>query len=349
MPAWITNSRGDAYLFESQPRSVLCLPLLKQGKMAGVLYLENKLTPGVFTPGRIAVLELLASQAAISLENASLYHNLKEENNDRKRAELALQQHQDQLEQTIRERTAEVVRQNLELERAYKALEDVSLTDQLTGLRNRRFLQQQLDIDIAITARRYEEWLGNDSELQPEDMDLIFYMVDLDHFKSVNDQYGHAAGDRVLVQIRARLEEVFRESDFLTRWGGEEFLIVARSTSRSDAATIAERIRQAISGREFELADDSKLARTCSVGFACYPFLPSTPRLLSWSQVVELADQALYAAKRSGRNAWVGYFGTEHTHAENTFQRLMEKAALAKPDPELQVVSSKDAVLTKQW
>ncbi|MFZ6649562.1 diguanylate cyclase [Undibacterium sp. TJN25] len=348
--ACLTNQfSGDAYLFESQPRSVLCLPLLKQGKMAGVLYLENKLTPGVFTPERIAVLELLASQAAISLENASLYHNLKEENNDRKRAELALQQHQDQLEQTIRERTAEVVRQNLELERAYKALEDVSLTDQLTGLRNRRFLQQQLDVDIAITARRYEEWLNNGSELQPEDMDLIFYMVDLDHFKAVNDQYGHAAGDRVLVQIRERLEEVFRESDFLTRWGGEEFLVVARSTSRSDAATIAERIRHAISGREFELADDAKLARTCSVGFACYPFLPATPRLLSWSQVVELADQALYAAKRSGRNAWVGYFGTEQTRIDNAFQRLMHKASLASQDEELQMVSSKDVALLKQW
>ncbi|MES2073543.1 MAG: AAA family ATPase [Pseudomonadota bacterium] len=348
--ACLTNQfSGDAYLFESQPRSVLCLPLLKQGKLAGVLYLENKLTPGVFTPERIAVLELLASQAAISLENASLYHNLKEENNDRKRAELALQQHQDQLEQTIRERTAEVVRQNLELERAYKALEDVSLTDQLTGLRNRRFLQQQLDVDIAITARRYEEWLGNGSDLQPEDMDLIFYMVDLDHFKAVNDQYGHAAGDRVLAQIRGRLEQVFRESDFLTRWGGEEFLVVARSTSRSDAATIAERIRHAICDREFELADNIKLARTCSVGFACYPFLPASPRLLSWSQVVELADQALYAAKRCGRDAWVGYFGTEHTRTENAFQRLMHKAALAGQDEELKMVSSREFTVSKQW
>lgn len=106
----------DEYLLKAMPRSVLCLPLLKQGQLDGMLYLENRLTPGVFTPTRIAVLEVLASQAAISIASATLLLNLQQENSERKRAEEALQQHRDQLEVTIAERTAELVRKNREVE-----------------------------------------------------------------------------------------------------------------------------------------------------------------------------------------------------------------------------------------
>ena len=113
----------DAYLHQMRPKSVLCLPLLKQSKLVGLLYLENRLTPGVFTPDRIAVLELLASQAAISIENATLYHNLELENQDRKRAESALQEHRDQLEVTIHERTLEMMRQKQEVEQQKESVE----------------------------------------------------------------------------------------------------------------------------------------------------------------------------------------------------------------------------------
>ena len=113
----------DAYLHQMRPKSVLCLPLLKQSKLVGLLYLENRLTPGVFTPDRIAVLELLASQAAISIENATLYHNLELENQDRKRAESALQEHRDQLEVTIHERTLEMMQQKQEVEQQKESVE----------------------------------------------------------------------------------------------------------------------------------------------------------------------------------------------------------------------------------
>mgnify|MGYP003384635543 CR=1 FL=1 len=113
----------DEYLRQTLPRSVLCLPLLKQGHLDGMLYLENRLAPGVFTPARVAVLEVLASQAAISLSSASLLLNLQQENSERKRAEAALQQHRDQLEVTIAERTAELVRKNREVEQQKTDLE----------------------------------------------------------------------------------------------------------------------------------------------------------------------------------------------------------------------------------
>lgn len=113
----------DVYLLQAMPRSVLCLPLLKQGQLDGMLYLENRLTPGVFTPERIAVLEVLASQAAISIASATLLQHLQQENSERKRAEAALQQHRDQLEVTIAERTAELVRKNQEVEQQKASIE----------------------------------------------------------------------------------------------------------------------------------------------------------------------------------------------------------------------------------
>jgi predicted ATPase/signal transduction histidine kinase/CheY-like chemotaxis protein len=113
----------DPYWQDAKSRSVLCMPLLRQCNLVGVLFLENRLVPGIFTPGRIAVLELLAAQAAISLENATLFQTLKEENSDRKRAEQALQQHHDHLEIRVNERTAEVMRQKHTVEQQKENLE----------------------------------------------------------------------------------------------------------------------------------------------------------------------------------------------------------------------------------
>jgi diguanylate cyclase (GGDEF)-like protein len=217
---------------------------------------------------------------------------------------------------------AQLLEKNLELERAYRALEEVSLTDQLTGLRNRRFFLQHVESDVAA------------------DRDLVFYMVDLDHFKSVNDRHGHAAGDSVLVQMKDRLREVFRESDYLVRWGGEEFLVLARATDRSGAHLVAERIRQAVSSRPFTLPDGTPLARTCSIGFACYPFLPSQPRLMSWSQVVELADLGLYISKHSGRDAWTALHATEAAQPEGLFARLVHQLVDCVERGDARVVTS---------
>lgn len=229
---------------------------------------------------------------------------------------------------------AQLLEKNLELERAYKALEEVSLTDQLTGLRNRRFFLQHVESDVALSLRGYD---GGEAGT---DRDLVFYMVDLDHFKAVNDRHGHAAGDSVLVQMKDRLREVFRESDYLVRWGGEEFLVLARATDRGGAHVVAERIRQAVSSRDFVLPDGAPLARTCSIGFACYPFLPSHPRLLSWSQVVELADLGLYISKHSGRDAWTAVHATDAARPEELFPRLVHQLDECVERGEARIVTS---------
>ena len=196
---------------------------------------------------------------------------------------------------------AMVVERTQELEAMSQALKEASLSDPLTGLRNRRFFSLNIDADVALAQRRHE------SPGKPaEDGDLLFFLLDIDDFKQVNDRHGHAAGDALLRQMRERLMLVFRESDYLVRWGGEEFLVVARSSSRQHAAELAERARAAVAGQPFPLDGSEALQVTCSIGFACFPLVPSAPRALDWDATLKLADAALYEAKNAGRNRWVG-------------------------------------------
>ena len=184
--------------------------------------------------------------------------------------------------------------------------QELSLSDPLTGLRNRRFLDQHLESDIAMTQRRYDDWCNAPAGEAPSEADILFFLIDLDNFKTVNDRYGHNAGDADLIQMRERLQEVFRESDFVVRWGGDEFLTIARSTRRAEAPSLAERLREAVMNRPFSLGGDQTMDATASVGFAAFPFVETRPHALSWYQVVGLADHALYMAKMAGRNAWYG-------------------------------------------
>jgi diguanylate cyclase (GGDEF)-like protein len=205
----------------------------------------------------------------------------------------------ERLEKAVSERSAELAQANIELQ-------EVSLRDPLTGIRNRRFFQTMIAADAsqAVRAHRASELTKHDNR------DLIFFLVDIDHFKAVNDEYGHDAGDRVLVQIAQRLNSVVRESDFLIRWGGEEFLVVCRAADRSDGEVLASRILKVINGTEFELAGERRVTKSCSVGWAAFPWLPPAFSNLSVDEVLRLADRGLYLAKHQGRNQAVGLVPT---------------------------------------
>jgi diguanylate cyclase (GGDEF)-like protein len=212
---------------------------------------------------------------------------------------------QAELQAKVRERTAELESLTERLRTESAALQEASLTDPLTGLRNRRFLMRHVDVDVAVSMRRYEDQRQRGLPA-PDDADLLFFMVDIDYFKEVNDRFGHAAGDAVLMQMRSRLEQVFRDADYMVRWGGEEFLMVARWISRERATDLAERARRAVAEQPFTLDDGQRIDCTCSLGFACFPIAPRFPHLLDWSETVSLADAALLLAKGRGRNGWVG-------------------------------------------
>jgi len=189
------------------------------------------------------------------------------------------------------------------VKRAYQAMRDMAFSDPLTGLRNRRHLVETMQQDLA-QAHRLRSNVGD----APANADVVFMMIDVDHFKAVNDLHGHAAGDAVLKQCAAVLQRQLRESDTLVRWGGEEFLVLARQTNAAEIHVLAERLRAGIAGHDFRLDDGQVLRKTCSIGYACHPLRRSadggTPA--DWNDTVALADQCLYVAKSSGRDLWVG-------------------------------------------
>lgn len=226
-----------------------------------------------------------------------------------------------ELEQKVTERTAELQNKNAELENAYAQLEAISLSDPLTGLSNRRYLQKLMPMDTAKVQREYSARYSQAPRKKPTP-DLTFFILDVDHFKSVNDIYGHTAGDQLLIQLSELLTHTCRESDCVVRWGGEEFLIVSRFADRDDAPLMAERIRKTIAEHTFRLPDGSALKKTCSIGFACFPFLREHPSALGWEQVIDVADHALYAAKKSGRNRSVGLVASSTTCATDLHQEI---------------------------
>jgi diguanylate cyclase (GGDEF)-like protein len=194
-----------------------------------------------------------------------------------------------------------------ELAAANLELKEASLTDPLTRLHNRRFFQVMIGTEVNKSLRQYAEQPVRDTENKGSlNRDIVFYLVDIDHFKSVNDLYGHPAGDAMLVEAARRISSAMRKSDTLIRWGGEEFLVVSFPTRRSEAETLARRIMSEFSERPFDLGNSILVRKSCSVGWAPFPWFLGEPNALDYEEVLKLADRALYAAKDSGRNCSVG-------------------------------------------
>jgi len=270
---------------------------------------------------------------------ALLAFRLYAQSQDRKR-HLEVEYSQ-RLQQQVQDRTAELAQRNQELEQVNRKLEDASLTDSLTGLSNRRFLMAQMPQDVAVVERYYRRLDPNAAPPLPGNRpDFALMMIDLDGLKGVNDTYGHAAGDRVLMKIREILERACRKSDTLVRWGGDEFLVVARYVEPEVVEALAERIRRAVEEHEFDLGQARPVHLGCSIGFALYPFLTPTPNLLTWEQVGSIADRALYAAKSSGRNAWVGILGTAKTPTEDVVHLVSHRPATLAREGSIEVRSS---------
>lgn len=245
----------------------------------------------------------------------------------------ALEAERQRLEAAVAERSAALAEVNRELQEA-------SLTDPLTGLRNRRFFSAEVGREVANVVRAFRPAGGG---LPPEGRDLVIYLVDLDRFKEINDLFGHDIGDAVLVDVAKRLGRVVRKGDWLVRWGGEEFLIVLREGDRSQANILAERILLSISREPFNLGKGRKLWRTCSVGWAVFPCLPAVPEAVGYEDVLRLADRALLLAKRSGRHQSIGFLLAEGLSAEDA-QAAIRRSAEEGGEKGLELVRSQGPV-----
>jgi diguanylate cyclase (GGDEF)-like protein len=206
-------------------------------------------------------------------------------------------------EQSLRWHSLELQRKNLELQ-------EISYTDVLTGVWNRRYMEEILSAEAGQVLRNYQRAQGGDIR-KLDHRDLVFIMVDMDFFKEVNDIHGHPAGDRLLQLVAQRLSTVVRKSDVLVRWGGEEFLIMSRSADPTGTPAFCARILEVISSEPFDLGHGISVSKTCSVGWAAYPWCRQAYEALCAEESIELADAALYRAKALGRNQGVGIIATE--------------------------------------
>jgi diguanylate cyclase (GGDEF)-like protein len=164
-----------------------------------------------------------------------------------------------------------------------ETLARLSTTDAVTGLRTRRYVSEVLSIEF-LRARRYHSHLA-------------VLMADLDHFKNVNDQFGHPAGDAVLREVSNRLIERLRGTDVAGRYGGEEILVLLSGNDVEGAQVVAERWRQAVEQMRIELPDGREVQVSLSIGIAAYSSEMESP-----DDLVRAADDALYCAKAAGRN-----------------------------------------------
>lgn len=248
------------------------------------------------------------------------------------------------LKREVRRRTQELESKNAELENAYIALERASLMDPLTGLYNRQYLNNQLPQEINRAQQAY--LLNKEGELKNSPSDMLCFLLDIDNFKSINDTHGHLAGDRILTDLAQVLRSVFRPSDMLIRWGGEEFLAVCRNTNRLEAVALAERLRQGIHDNDFMISQSHSLHITCSIGFCVLPLYPTAPARLDWNGYFALLDECLYAAKRSGKDCWIGLTGEKAEPAPGSDRPYLE-AKFSLPPTRIQ--TSLNHLSAIQW
>jgi diguanylate cyclase (GGDEF)-like protein len=266
-----------ANLMNYPTHTLLVVPLKFRDRKIGVLEALNKKNNQHFNDNDARLLTALAAQATIAIENARLYRQAQDEIAERLKVEDELRRHRDHLEELVKERTAEVHR--------------LAITDSLTDVFNRRHLME-LGEQALKQALRYRH-------------PLTALMLDIDHFKPINDTYGHATGDEVLQKLAGQMRSDLRTVDLLGRYGGEEFVILLPETDLETACRSAERLLDGIRLLRIQ-TPQHEIGLTVSIGAAeCDPAHPQTLYAL-----IGCADKALYAAKQAGRDRLVTYPAT---------------------------------------
>ena len=249
-----------------------------------------------------------------------------------------LEQQRTRLEQLVAERTTQLKDANEELGRVNRRLQEQSYTDPLTQLWNRRYLSDHIERDLAQVLRLREK-------TGAEDLAIVFMMIDIDHFKEINDLHGHEAGDSVLAETARRLKGIARSTDYVVRWGGEEFLLVVCFSPAATAPRVAERVMGALWSDPFPLTGKSPLVVRGSVGFSVFPFTPweasgNRPDPRSWQNVINLADHALYTVKQGGRNGWAGILPASRFDPAVSMQDLARDVDARITSGEVEIITS---------
>ncbi|WP_337840392.1 diguanylate cyclase [Rheinheimera sp.] len=204
-------------------------------------------------------------------------------------------QQQQELSKLVRQRTSELQSSNERLYELNDQLQQLTHKDALTGLRNRRFLFEQLPKDA-------EQYQQNRETLLLQGKCMALLHLDLDHFKQINDMHGNSVGDAVLQQVSALLLRESRGADYVVRYAGEQFVLVLRDVQQNAVADYARQWNQKLASHLFQTPDGQALTLTCSIGYACFPLDLLGGQLISWETSLQLAEIAGKRVKLSGRN-----------------------------------------------
>lgn len=269
-------------------RSVLCVPMRHQDDIIGAIYVDSRSASQRHLWESAELMRGLAAMAAVAVVKVRYF-------------EASVEQARVAARLAERERVArELSEKNAQLEALNEKLQSAVVTDPLTQLYNRRHLTDLIQ-------RAHE-----DPEGRTRSGSYGVIICDIDHFKSINDTWGHPAGDRVLVETSQRLQAAVRADDRVFRYGGEEMVVLTKSTDPELLGSLGERLRRAMSGQPFAVADDTEVTVTVSVGCATF----DAQRDGEWSSVLQRADVALYAAKTSGRNRVIIAEHHDEDHSE---------------------------------
>ncbi|NDW14248.1 diguanylate cyclase [Alteromonas genovensis] len=215
----------------------------------------------------------------------------------------ALMKRNDMLEKMVEERTLAYERVNKELEQKNDALRQVANTDPLTGLSNRRAIKEYLPkLFDTINARQigYKNAEGKHAGKEASEDICALFLIDLDNFKRINDEFGHDKGDSVLTYVADAIESVSRPEDCLLRWGGEEFLLIVPTIKKQSFKALNDRLHAALTNLHYKLGLPSPI--TMSIGAVWLPWENSQTDFHQWEHSMLLTDLALYRVKETGRN-----------------------------------------------
>jgi diguanylate cyclase (GGDEF)-like protein len=206
---------------------------------------------------------------------------------------------------------------NAQLEEKNQELKQQSARDPLTALYNRRHFQEFMR-----SHQPTERRVSGDAD--GDDMVSAMYLLDVDHFKHINDTYGHGAGDAVLREIADALRDILRETDMIVRWGGEEFLAFLPAVPRASLDEVARRLLTGIPARTIDY-QGATLSVQVSIGFAPFPLAPGAG-MVSWERAVNIVDMALYLAKGHGRNRAYGVHSVSAGASMDQIEQDIEQA-----------------------
>ncbi len=181
-------------------------------------------------------------------------------------------------------------------------LKQSSLNDSLTGLHNRRYYSEVVTEMISNFTEEVTNSLVWKREPSIRNKVIGICMIDIDHFKKINDEFGHKAGDVVLQEVSTIMKGLLRFDDIVIRWGGEEFVLLLNRTQIEYIPQFLKLLKTSISNHSIPVGKDQRVSITVSGGCVVYPFYKDTPRQLSFEESLDIADMLLYHAKKTGRD-----------------------------------------------